>query len=164
MSVTFAVEAVPTGEFLFRCYEDLDRPVDFGPFTSRDEAVAAISAHKDSCVECSCYPPLTEAVSDVDDISIVNVSNANARMILSIAGLDDEDLWGSMEADEFLGHIMVSLAEERDHSPVAPMVFQGQGPTIIDCGLPAGYTEHRLSELADLAVHAKNRGRRIVWG
>ena len=164
MSVTFEVEAVPTGEFRFRCYEDLDSPAYFGPFSSRDEAASAISVHKDSCAECSFCPPFAEVVTDVDDISDVHVSNTNARMILSIAGLDDENLCGSMEADEFLGYIMVSLAEERDHSPVAPMAFPGQGPTIIDCGLPAGYTEQRLGELADLAVHAKNRGRRIVWG
>lgn len=164
MSVTFEVEAVPTGEFRFRCYEDLDGPVFFGPFPSRDEAAAAIAEHEGSCAECAFCPPFAEVVTDVDDIPDVNVSNTNARMILSIAGLDEEELWGSMDADEFLGYIMVSLAEERDRSPVAPVTLPGQGPTVLECGLPAGYTEQRLGELADLAVQAKNKGRRVIWG
>ncbi len=162
--MTFEVEAIPTGEFRFQCHENLERLASFGPFASRDDANVAIAEHQGSCTECSVYRPFVEVMTDVDDIPEVNVSNTNARMILSIAGLDEEELFGSMEADEFLGYIMVSLAQERDHSPVAPLTYAGQGPTIIDCGLPAGYTEQRLGELADLAIQAKNKGRRIVWG
>ena len=79
---------------------------------------------------------------------------------------------GSMEADEFLGFVLVALADERDEAAVPavemprPVDETGapRGARFIDCGLPAGYVSARLRELADLATLASRLDRKVQWG
>lgn len=158
MSIDFHPEMLHTGRFRFACGERL-----FGPFGSQEAAGAAASLHVGGCEDCEAYGVLVEPVMDVD--ACVNLSNANAGMLLGILGYDTEYLCGSTDAEDFLGRCLVALAEERDGAAVSSAtVSMPGGGTWVDCGLPAGYFGTRLGELADVASVALMLGRRVCWG
>lgn len=165
MSVTFAVDYIPTGEFNFSCYDEHLNVTTFGTYSSYDDAVLAIAAHKLDCDECNYGGCYANAVVDVD-VSI-NLSNMNALMILGILGIDanmDDGIVGSLDGADFLSYAMIALAAERDNAAVPSVVESNAGcATMVHCGLPEGYVEDTLSVLADLATEAMRLGRRVVW-
>lgn len=166
MSVTFSIDSLGTGEFQFTCY-GADSARTLGPFASREAGNAAVAEHAASCPDCGLYRPYVSEIQDID--REMNVSNMNAGLLFRTMGLES-DLCGAMPAEEFLGYVLVALGSPVDDSGVSPSEHQVQrpdgsrGPTIIDCGLPAGYITQRLSTLADMATEAKRLGRDIVWG
>lgn len=166
MSVTFQIESLPTGKFTFDCYgKGYSERETFGPFDSYDEALLAVTAHKMQCTECDCYGCYANAIMDVDDE--LNLSNTNAVMVLDILGIEtdfEHGIVGSMKAEDFLGHVMVAMAQERDNAAVPATVDAQQGrATFVDCGLPEGYVAERLVILADMATEAMRIGRDITW-
>jgi hypothetical protein len=99
----------------------------------------------------------------------VEISTTNAIMIFEILGIDvnleETGFIGSMKADDFLGYVMVALAQERDNAPVQPASHHIEGSaTLMDMGLPEGYVTSRLQDLCDVAVEAQRLGRDIIWG
>lgn len=165
MSVTFGVEFLPDAAPVhgFYCH-DLNSAV--GPFDSPARLASAVAAHERDCETCRMYGvsryPLPEEKFDV------NVSNVNAGMILGILGLptldsDTCDLVGHMDAEEFLGYVMLALAVDRDHAEVSDTADTSGYTTIVQCGLPEGYVNTVLGHLADLALEAKRLGRDVTW-
>jgi len=167
MSVTFSIDSVGTGKYEFVCYTDGDRNT-YGPFDSREIADQKSLTHVEECGECSMYRPFVNEIQDVN--FDMNVSNSNAGMLFRVLGMD-VDCYGAMDADGFLGHVLVALAMPLDDSGIRPSEYQamsenGQpaGPRIIDCGVSEGYITKRLTTLAEMASEAKRIGRRITWG
>lgn len=161
MSVTFSIEANPTGRLAVTCH--LAGPL--GVADSREDAAVIAFAHEQSCEDCRMYDTGVFPQWDVDDTFDVNLSNANAAPILSILGYDIEYLCGSATAEDFTGRVLVALAEERVDAAVPDVTDEGfGGARVVYCGTPAGHTTHTLERLADLAAEATRLGRDITWG
>lgn len=167
MSVTFSIDSVGTGKYEFVCYGGDERQT-FGPYEDRANANEYIDKHVGECSECSIYRPYANEIQDVD--FDMNVSNSNAGMLFGVLGME-ADWCGAMDAEEFLGYVLVALGMPLEDSGVAPTEFQSKGedglpngPRIVECGIPAGYVEKRLTVLAEMASEAKRLGRRITWG
>lgn len=90
----------------------------------------------------------------------VNVSNANAREILSALGYDARDIAGDDAADTFLGRVVLALGLAPT-DPGRPAVQDGN---VIDCGRAPGYLQTRLRELHTLAQSAVRSRQHIYWG
>jgi hypothetical protein len=168
MSVTFTLEANPTGSFTAECY---DGPKVFHA-DSYDGILLAITAHKMICADCDMAGMCASAVMDVSDGFDVDLCNANALMILSILGLDtDDELAGSATAEQFLGHVLLALAEDRDGAAVPAVEMpratndEGRpvGAQLIYGGLSEGYVASTLGRLHHLAAEAQRLGRDITW-
>jgi len=169
MSVVVSVESLDTGQFQFMCLpKNFSNGWEtFGPFGSYDEAALANASHQLSCEPCELQPSLVTPCHDVEDY--VEISTTNAIMIFGILGIDinleETGFIGSMKADDFLGYVMVALAQERDNATIQPVSHQVEGSaTFIDMGLPEGYVTNRLQDLCDVAVEAQRLGRDILWG
>ena len=134
-----------------------------GPYDNLTAATAAKNAHMGGCPDCLAYTPYIFGELDID--KSVNVANRNARELLTIIGLDSEDLWGSLDASDFLSRCMLAMVEERDDSVVSDMVYcqHPSGPRFIDMGRPAGYLTEKLGLLADVATVALQAGRAVMW-
>lgn len=170
MSVTFSIESVATGAFQITCYDENVGSVVVGKADSYDGILVEMGLHKMVCEECAHYGCYPESVSDVSDDLDVNVANTNARLLLVALGIDDEDgdLCGTVEAEQFLGAVLLAMASDRDDSGVASAVIGGaevgqSGATMIDCGLPAGYFADRFASLHALAAEAVRLGRPVVF-
>jgi hypothetical protein len=174
MSVTFSIEALPTGAFQVSAACEWDAPLDDRPIgavvhASYDAAIAVVAAHRPTCEDCAHYSAFACAVLDVDDALDVNVSNVNARTLLIALGLGDaEDLSGIVDGADFQARVMLALATDRDDSGVAPAVIGGAslgqtGATMIDCGLAPGYFADRFGALYALAQEAARLGRSVQW-
>lgn len=166
MSVTFFIEANPTGWYAADCYvPSTDTHVEVVRATSYDAALSACDEHKSGCALCDQFGIYVHSIMDVEG-GEVNLANTNAIMMFNVLGIeiDDYDLAGSMSGDEFLGHVLTALATDRDDSGVSDLVEPNDGgATMIHCGLPAGYWNDRLNALHDLAQEASKLGRNVVW-
>lgn len=165
MSVTFAIESNPTGAFRFECHDGRVAawiPLEAGDYES---AVQELAAHKAQCERCGIYGACVQGVRDVDDELDVNVSQANAVVLLYALGLHSEDLSGGTTPQDFFGRVMLARAEDLDDTgiPVNEARYAPQGMTIIDCGLRPGYYADVFGRLWNLAAEALRLGRDIVW-
>lgn len=193
MTVTFTIAAEPTGAFRLapsclyadtqkarRAAEKLSAVV----FDTYEDAVLAITCHKDSCEDCAWAGCFSEAVLDIEALAGVpteelqlNVSDTNAKQIAAVCGfsLRDEDgsTFGAVHADTFAGYVMAALATLNTDLGVSdtgiPDVITNYGTedqpgaTMVECGLRPGYYSEKLGRLADIAAHAKRLGRDIWW-
>jgi hypothetical protein len=164
MSVTFTIEANPTGAFEAKCYDEGKNTV-VAAADSYEGILPQIEAHKALCDECGHYGLYSQSVMDVSDDLDVNLSNMNARLILDILGIDGgEELVGSVPGDVFLGAVMLAQAGDRDDSGVADVVtVTARGTRLTDCGLPAGYYARTFGNLRALAEEAARLGRDITF-
>lgn len=164
MSVTFAIDAVPTGAFTGECWAD-GEPVEAFRAESYDDALLAITRHRMGCPECDAYGIYATPVMDVDsDDLAVNVANINARTLGPILGVDlGEDLCGSMDAAAFRSAVLGAMAGQ--HSPIEPYAggasIFGGGARVIDCGFDA---DNYLLPLLALSTEAARLGREVTWG
>lgn len=169
MSVTFQVDANPTGKYTFSCYQDgFTGMTVHGPYANHDEALLELARHQIGCESCDVYGAHVSAQMDVDEF--VNLSNQNASMMLEVLGMPanfDDGLCGSMPAAEFLARARAALNVESaigSHAAVPSTVTQhAGGPTIVNCGQPAGYVVERLQHLIDVAETAERLGRTVTW-
>jgi hypothetical protein len=102
-----------------------------------------------------------------------NFSNTNARHILSIIGVMDEELCGSMLVDDFehslalavptsgvADHTTVTVGGER----VSMEGFVGVGGAFIECGRDAGYDSRAINALREVIEQAKElHAKEICW-
>jgi hypothetical protein len=99
-------------------------------------------------------------VAELDELA-VNVSNVNARDILSFLGVEF-DYCGTLSADELLGATLVAEA-------VAPRDPGHEGgadprnPRMIECGRRPGYLNDRTAQIRALAEAAKAHGASVSW-
>lgn len=108
---------------------------------SYETAVVELAEHKAQCETCGTYGACVQGVNDIDDELDVNVSQANAVVLLNALGLPVEDLSGSAAAQDFLGRVILALADVGDDTGIAATVTRSnpQGMTFIDCGVRPGY-------------------------
>jgi hypothetical protein len=155
MSVTFSTSpAAPLLAVELLCWESSATPIPSTPET----ATADIASHSASCAECRAYGgAIRQDVRVVDD---VNLSNTNARLLLEALGFTDDELYGELNGELFLGRILLAEAV----SPVdagRPTVRTGN---FVECGRDEGYLQHRLAQLRTLAEWAHLHGATITWG
>jgi hypothetical protein len=103
----------------------------------------------------------------------VNLSNQNAARILDMLGLvefnDLEELEPQMSgvcsAQDFLGRVLIAkvLVPADEGMPQAVCVSPS-GAVLVECERPAGYTQHRLEQLHELALFAQKNQANITWG
>jgi len=170
MTVTFSIESLPTGAFFIACYDEgTGSDVEIARADSHEAILVERAAHMLVCEECAHYGCFTQSVRDVSDELDVNLANTNAAMILSALGLyedsDEGGLVGTVDADVFLGAIMLAMASDRDDTGVAPAnLYEGQpGATMIDCGLRPGYYAETFGNLHTLATEAVRLGRSVTF-
>lgn len=98
----------------------------------------------------------------------VNLSNANAGMLLAKLDLDTEDLCGSIDPDDLIGRILAAKAFLVDDGTADTVYLRGEaGPfgtchTVL-CGVAPGYWTERLDQLQEIAEQAKSIGCKVVW-
>jgi hypothetical protein len=169
MSVTFTIEAIPTGAFAFTCFAGDSETVIPSDATTFEAALVDVSAHKLVCDECDLYGCYVETVMDVSRDFDVNVTQTNARTLagalgLGLVGSSYDDLCGSATGEDFLGRVLIALAEDRDDSGIAWATTKGtRGATMTDCGVRPGYYADVFGRLHALAAEAVRLGRDIHW-
>jgi len=95
-----------------------------------------------------------------------SVSNSNARLVLSPLGLaEGEDWWsGSIQGEDLRERTLVAMATASDGAIEATVTKLEDGPTLIDCGVPAGYLAEKYALLMGLAEQAISLGSEVRWG
>lgn len=101
---------------------------------------------------------------DVPHDHDLNMSNANAREVLSYLDLDTEDLGGSITPTDLAGRCLIALALAPDVELIPTEDRGALGATIIDCGRAKGYIPSKLEALLALCDFANAQGRDIQWG
>ena len=128
------------------------------------DLIAASPALADDC-ECHTQPYVVQ-VRDTDSDPTLNVSNANARLILDTLGLpfDECSLSGSALSEQFLGAVLLAhgLAPAELGVPSYEEVVPG-GARMIFVGRPEGYLQSRLDELHAVGVFARDHGVGVSW-
>lgn len=162
MSVTFAPEFVSNVEHKITC---MCGEWVGGTYPSWEEARSAMltSGMKSECGDPYCYQSAT--VEPAVAVPEVQMSNSNAVTLLSVLGLaSGEDFsdycTGAISAENLLGRILIAQAvnpadEGTDAFSEGNMVY---------CGRSEGYTEAKLSQLAEVAEYASQRCLTIQWG
>lgn len=166
MSVTFSVafDENDTVEYAVGCYaygsdNDFRCPV-WAP--TREAALARHAAEHAGHPDCDGEWPSSRTVHDRYD---VNLSNANAAMVLDLLGYPTDDEYvGSEDADLFLGRVLTAVAlTPADAGRPATESVAPSGARFVDCGRPAGYTDDTLARLRTLANYAGGIGRKVTW-
>lgn len=173
MSVTFGTAIDPTAPVVWfiECADGLRRDAWEG---SWDEAGDRVEAHPFGCLDENCRE-YGASLTTVHDGPEVNVSNANARLVLEALGLPFEDGSGGLDAEDFLGRVLMALAvapadagvPQHRLVPGESTIFgtvTEHGATFIDCGRREGYLQERLVQLEEVARHAIGKGREVSWG
>lgn len=161
MSVTFAPEFVAETPYTMSC--SCGKTVSSIVFPSHAAAYKAAFVEKTVTVPvcdddfCNMY---SVNLVTVEDIAEVNVSNVNAVTILNVLGFtEDSELSGSMNAEDFLGRILVASAINPSDAGL-PAVTEGM---VTFCGREEGYVEDRLAELRTVADYAIAHKLEVVW-
>lgn len=102
----------------------------------------------------------------------VNFANRNARAVLGMLGLGDEDLCGSVEGDELAALrrklVEVLNVQERRKGAVREASVTGGAGTgqclVVDAGNADSDTVRRLEGVQRVVVWAQDRGLGIGWG
>lgn len=157
MSVTFLVVQEPTAFSLQCSCGDASHSETFSSYV---DAVVAHATVNVACGDdfCSAFPASIVAVLPYAED--VNVSNINARAILEVLGLDSTDLCGDLQAEDFLGRILVAQAL----NPVDAGVPAYADGSVVNCGRPEGYMDSQLIRLQAIAEHAAKHDQLIAWG
>jgi hypothetical protein len=110
---------------------------------------------------CPHSPLLVEPFDPDGPVPDVDVNEANARRLLTVLGLHstEEEAWGQLPADLFLGRVLVALAVA-PQDPGAPWTHSGRHH---GGGRAARHLQRRLLELHDLAQWCARNGRAIAW-
>lgn len=178
MSVTFSHTAEPiiSGWFL-EC--GCGQWTGVGEFASYDEAAAELKdggANGCEDEDCRIYNPfIRPRYVGVEPIS-ANFSNVNARHLLSLLGVHDEDLMGGMSTDDFERALV--LAEPTEGVPTLTTVAVGgervtveghvadtSAVRVIDFGRDAGYDSRAIEALREVVAQAREmHADEITWG
>lgn len=111
------------------------------------------------------HPNLGRVSAHIPGAPSANVSNENARSILGLVGITDDDLCGGTDADVFLGSVMVAQATigDRDNGSES-LALQDEGCIeMVDVGRPAGYFTEALTALREVAEFALSGGYEVGW-
>lgn len=163
MSVTFTSEYVAEASFGVSC--SCGEAESATVFPNHEAAYAAAIVEKTvvmpfcSDALCNLYPVRFFMVTDVPEVSL---NPANARTVMDVLGMEvDEtgDNCGSMNAEDFLGRIL--LASAINPSDEGTMAFGDEKMTF--GSRPVGYMEARLNDLRTVADYAIAKNLEVVW-
>jgi hypothetical protein len=166
MSVTFAPEYVTNQVSVVSCScGDAVSDVQFGSYQAAYDALYVTGTVATPMCDDEFCAAYTACIGALDEIPTVNVSNLNAREILSVLGVtkaDDEEyleLCGSMPAEQFAGSVLLGIAVNPTDAG-APVVDEGN---FVECGREVGYVDARLTELREVAEYALTHNLNVVW-
>ena len=109
---------------------------------------------------CSAMPLSLIARTAHPEAPSLNVSNANAGVLLAQLGLaTTDDLCGTLTGEDFLGRVLLATALATTDAGCAPETTGG----FTDCGPSAGYLDERLAVLRDIADFAVSNALPVVW-
>jgi hypothetical protein len=172
MSVTFSHTAEPIiSGWVMECGCGEWRSAEFPSYEE------VVGSRANGCTDefCASYPayPAPRYVG-VEPLS-ANFSNVNARHLLSLLGIHDEDLCGSMGVDEFERALALAVPTEGKPSLVTVSVG-GECVTVegsvndysavnfIDCGRDAGYDARAFATLREVVEQAKElHAEQVCW-
>lgn len=148
-------------------------------YANRDDAVAVLAAgDANGCSDeyCSTDTPfISPRYVGVEPLS-ANFSNVNARHLLSLLGVHDEDLCGSMSVGDFtlamLGAVPTAGVPTRttvsvggEHVTVEGVVSDTTAVRAIDYGRDADYDTRALDALREVVAQAVElHADEITWG
>ena len=156
MSVTF--NTTVSGSLLsvtLNYWCDLESTV-HGPDLAAAQGIADV--HHAICALCSSYQGVLVAPKYEQDG--INMANGNAADVLILLGYPVDEMYGSDDADSFLGRVLVALGLE-PYDEGRPTLTDGN---FIQSGTHPGYRQHRLNQLHDLALWAKSHQSDVNWG
>lgn len=178
MSVTFSHTAEPviSGWFL-EC--GCGQWVGVGEYATRDEAVAELeNGGANGCEDedCRIYNPfISPRYVGVEPIS-ANFSNTNARHLLTLLGVYNEDLLGSMSVEDFTMALLTAaptagvptrttVSVGGEMVTVEGEVADTSAVRIVDFGREAGYDVRALDALREVVEQAVElHADEITWG
>ena len=186
MSVTFHAEFVGTDHFTVTC---VNCRATTGPFATLEDtedfilAVRAGNATFPGCQreegECD-WAMFSQPHEAGGDLPEVNIANGNAMDVLDVLGIDyryeptaDEaeydmlglagvELCGAMDAQDFLGRVLMGLAVSPESAEVPAHAAVG-APNIIRGYREAGYVQRILAGLHEVAQAAAAHNRQVTW-
>lgn len=136
--------------------------------------------------DCFTFGIFTKPVEDGEDSPEVQMSNTNAVAVLETLGLKATDesfedtCCGAISGEDLMGRILVALAiaPESAERPTLARVNEAHtygaeahagavmvttGPTMIQCGVEAGYVQAKLEALRAVAEFCIEQDREVVW-
>lgn len=170
MSVTFrAAESTVVGSAVFCVHEH-----EWGQFDDYTQAEQFLLAWRERpredranpCGDDYCrddYAPMIGSRLAGPDSATMNVSSFNARDLMEVLGLPDDDMCGGEDAETFLGRVLMALAVSPESAEHLTHEVPGEGTPMIFGGRPAGYIQDRLKELHTIAEFARAHNREVVW-
>ena len=100
-----------------------------------------------------------------EDDPVLGVSNANAAELLPLLGLRNNEWYGRLPADDFLGRVLLAQALVAPDAPRATKTHATPAhATVIDPGRSNDYTKRKLEALERIARAAKNNNVDVIWG
>ncbi|ACV79074.1 hypothetical protein [Nakamurella multipartita] len=135
-----------------------------GGFADAAAAESAARRHDRVChhEDCVVYGSRVVAVfePEFDAAPSVQISASNARHLADVLGLGT-DIWEvpALDPDALMGRVLLAQAI----SPVDVGVPPAVAGQVIDCGRRAGWTEHRLAQVHQVAMAARRLGVRVIW-
>lgn len=183
--VGFDLECVCGTRYLTEGEEPMSQEVATATLVTVKAAGGGLSTCEDE--DCFEYGIFLKALDGGPASPEVNMANGNVRPVLEALGLapDGADFGdiccGSAEAEDFLGRVLMALgvAPVSAERPVqiwatadnlARTSVEGRlayetpvGPTWVECGVPEGYVQTRLTQLLEVAAFAVECGREVCW-
>lgn len=108
---------------------------------------------------CLAMPLAVVARTAHPEAPSLNVSNANARVLLAQLGLATTDLCGTLTGEDFLGRVLLATALATTDAGRPQETTGG----FTDCGRRAGYLDERIAVLRDIADFAVSNALPVVW-
>lgn len=170
MSVTFSAAPLMTAGWVLTCGcpDATQRAPRFGAYDDAVDtwrkATVQPRAALDGCSwpdHCP-YNPLLVVGLDADgDVPFVDVCDGAADLLgfLGLRPTDPEDMAGEVDAEAFLGRVLVALA-----CAPADAGRVGSAGRFIDCGRAPGQLNARLGDLHALAQWCSAHRRAVQWG
>ncbi|QGH75334.1 hypothetical protein I5G61_gp86 [Mycobacterium phage Quesadilla] len=94
----------------------------------------------------------------------VNMSNSNAARVAEALGFSlDPDWCGEMDAEAFLGRVLMALAVSPADEGMPSFEVAGPGARMIEGARRPGYLQDRLAQLHELALWARAHSTPIWW-
>lgn len=173
MSVTFHTEAPALG-YEIACYGTGRFATRFATRTEAyAEQIAMLTRgeHPTGCNDDYCRAmghTYLDAIQ-AETTHEVNISNINARFILSHLGFEggedgERDLAGNLDAEDFLGRVLLAAAISPVDEGIPTHILPSTGGmTAVDCGRRAGYLHEVLDSLRTVAEDAIRLGEQVYW-
>jgi hypothetical protein len=107
--------------------------------------------------------PILKNEVELKDIPEMNISNSNARQLLQVLGMDDEDLVGTIPY-ESLGKVSMKIRNMRDSQKQRGVREpDNSNPRFMDQGLDIGRIQGYLDSLLNIIDYAQKHKRAVTF-